>query len=500
MERGIILPKPKRTRYIKRRPKTVYLPRICQIVQNQGLQHISASIFACLDIKTLLDCKSVCKIWRKFFENPWFWFKMCVQNNMPEVHQTEWKQLIENFQKSNREIILSKYLIKTITGVKPEKHYELEFHGHFQSPLTLACKYGELSILKALQSMNTLKKAMKTADAEIGVVMNKVYPQALENYGTCYTEEFYFPCHVAAENGQLEIVKILCSTYDDDIGYLSGNNNDQNMFHFATLDYAVSGNHHDLVKHLIDEEFLHQYECKNWNNSENIFHRAARYSDANMLKMLLDNFDINDDYSKYHDYCAIINIACEVGKLETVKVAIDWIVEIYHPKDLNYLDQVGLDLDQVVSDFSPLHYAACYGHFKIVKYLISKGANPDVIEECGGTPICFAAGNGHFEIVKYLCGLMKKPHLADDFDNNPIHFALMKGDHFRYGEKKKPLHLTKGHIEIVKFLANVFDNPNAKNEKGQTPLSLSLECDNGLEVVPFIIQKQFKDKNNYWKL
>ena len=54
----------------------------------------------------------------------------------------------------------------------------------------------------------------------------------------------------------------------------------------------------------------------------------------------------------------------------------------------------------------------------------------------------------------------------------------MKGQYYSYHEKKRPLHLSKGHIEIVKFLANIFDQPNMKNNAGESPLFLSLQCDN----------------------
>ena len=65
---------------------------------------------------------------------------------------------------------------------------------------------------------------------------------------------------------------------------------------------------------------------------------------------------------------------------------------------------------------------------------------------------------------------------------------------------KKPLHLTKDQIEIVKFLASICQNPNKANQQGDTPIHLSLQCDNGMEILPYLIQKEYQDKFNYWKL
>ena len=60
----IQMPKPKRTRYLKKKPKATFYSKMDKIVRNQGLQHISKSIFKCLDIKTLLTCREVSKNWK----------------------------------------------------------------------------------------------------------------------------------------------------------------------------------------------------------------------------------------------------------------------------------------------------------------------------------------------------------------------------------------------------------------------------------------------------
>ena len=51
---------------------------------------------------------------------------------------------------------------------------------------------------------------------------------------------------------------------------------------------------------------------------------------------------------------------------------------------------------------TPLHYAAEFGHIKVTKFLIEKGANIEVENEDGNTPLHEAVDGGHFEVVKYL--------------------------------------------------------------------------------------------------
>ena len=120
----IQMPKPKRTRYLKKKPKSSSYSKMDEIVRNQGLHHISKLIFNCLDMKTLLNCRKVSKNWKNVLDDPWFWFKLCIQHKMPEVHEIEWKQLIEHFQASNSETTLTKYLIKTFFSAKQEKNFE----------------------------------------------------------------------------------------------------------------------------------------------------------------------------------------------------------------------------------------------------------------------------------------------------------------------------------------------------------------------------------------
>ena len=51
---------------------------------------------------------------------------------------------------------------------------------------------------------------------------------------------------------------------------------------------------------------------------------------------------------------------------------------------------------------TPLHYAAEFGHIKVTKFLIEKGANIEVKNEDGNTPLHEAVDGSHFEVVKFL--------------------------------------------------------------------------------------------------
>ena len=57
---------------------------------------------------------------------------------------------------------------------------------------------------------------------------------------------------------------------------------------------------------------------------------------------------------------------------------------------------------------SPLIFASEEGHLDVVKYLVSKGADPNKQDARGYTPIDFAAANGHHDVVEYLFEYLKK--------------------------------------------------------------------------------------------
>jgi ankyrin repeat protein len=80
--------------------------------------------------------------------------------------------------------------------------------------------------------------------------------------------------------------------------------------------------------------------------------------------------------------------------------------------DVNTKDKVG---------WSPLRYAATFGHKEIAELLISSGADVNTIDEEGTTPLHKAAMMNHWEIIKLL--------IANGADVNAIvKSGIFKGD------------------------------------------------------------------------
>ncbi|KAF4943729.1 hypothetical protein FGADI_13200 [Fusarium gaditjirri] len=107
--------------------------------------------------------------------------------------------------------------------------------------------------------------------------------------------------------------------------------------------------------------------------------------------------------------------------------------------------------------WTPLSYAATYGHEDVVKVLVfRKDVDPNSKDEiCGWTPLSWAARYGHINVVRVL--LDKEGVLADYVD----------------GQDRTPLSLAaeNGHEAVVSLLLSIDTvDPNSTDWRARTPL------------------------------
>ncbi|XP_008398616.1 myotrophin [Poecilia reticulata] len=60
------------------------------------------------------------------------------------------------------------------------------------------------------------------------------------------------------------------------------------------------------------------------------------------------------------------------------------------------------DVNESLHGRNPLHYAADFGHLKVVEYLLEKGADVNATDKHGLTPLICACFEGHCDCVKIL--------------------------------------------------------------------------------------------------
>lgn len=106
---------------------------------------------------------------------------------------------------------------------------------------------------------------------------------------------------------------------------------------------------------------------------------------------------------------------------------------------------------------TPISVAAKYSNAKIVRFLLQKGANPDVANEDGITPVMYAAANADAEVLPLLLPKVKNAAAKDKKRRDALTYALEEG------------YLRAANVTR---LVNAGCDVNAVNEDGCTPLIL----------------------------
>lgn len=110
--------------------------------------------------------------------------------------------------------------------------------------------------------------------------------------------------------------------------------------------------------------------------------------------------------------------------------------------------------------YSPLHYAAYFGHAEVARFLLEAGAEvaPVSMDPLRNTPLHAAASSGHAEVAEVLLDGGADPNALQTGDWTPLHAAAQKG-----------------HEAIVRLLLARGADPHRMSASGATPRSLAEE-------------------------
>ena len=154
-----------------------------------------------------------------------------------------------------------------------------------------------------------------------------------------------------------------------------------------------------------------------------------------------------------------IHIASRFGQLPIVQYLIEaQQVDIEIKGRSRYLISKGNFIETNEENWTPLHYACFNGHFQVVVYLISKGANIEATTNSKCTPLHFACFNGYLQIVEYLILNGAKIDVKDEDNWTPLHYACQKCYYY-----------------VIKYLIANGANKNDTDNKGRTPLDIAYE-------------------------
>ena len=111
-----------------------------------------------------------------------------------------------------------------------------------------------------------------------------------------------------------------------------------------------------------------------------------------------------------------LNDALRAGSCQGHFDIVDFLIT--HGAEVNARSQMGT---------TALHLAAENGHAEVVKLLIDQGAEVKTQDQDGWTALHRAAKNGHSEVVKLLIGQGADIDQKDEFDKTPMHVAIYSG-------------------------------------------------------------------------
>lgn len=187
---------------------------------------------------------------------------------------------------------------------------------------------------------------------------------------------------------------------------------------------------------------------------------------AKQLKQFL-NRKSKDERKKLvsikHNGATSLIMACRNGHLEVV----EYLTEVCQA-DLEQTGLVNFEGENI-EGAPPLWCASAAGHLKIVKFLISKGANVNSTTKSNSTALRAACFDGHIDIVKFLVE-----------NNADIEIAN------RHGHTCLMIACYKGHFQIAKYLINKGADLNRKSVKGNTALHDCAEC-GSLDIMKLLL-------------
>ena len=130
----------------------------------------------------------------------------------------------------------------------------------------------------------------------------------------------------------------------------------------------------------------------------------------------------------------------------------------------------------------PLHYAAYFGHFHVVEFIMDRLENINPRNIFGTTPLHQAAFMGHRKVVEYIMAAIedKNPRSPDGY--TPLHGAAYSG-HWKV-------------CELI--LRNISDKSSKWN--GKSPLALASENNHSLVCQVFMEERIEENAFAHWLL
>ncbi|KAL6787897.1 ankyrin repeat-containing domain protein [Trichoderma sp. SZMC 28012] len=265
------------------------------------------------------------------------------------------------------------------------------------TPLQLAAFNGHTPLIHLLlqyEGVDVDSKAGIELDSPLILAARKGYElmaQHLLTAGadiTCVTKDEgeRTPLYLAAEYGHQGIVRRLIADETQRHSILNRQSSSGN----SPLMIACINGHSEIVKLLLDANAsvtLYDHDDKTA-----VYH-ALRLHDEDLVMRMIEHAD---SAHKFKDIRSVFLRATELGFESVIRHCLGPTTQENKTSLMEYHDQ------EREEGKKALHYAAENGHIRIVKLLLSLGAEKDPVYQNGQTPLALAVQNGEAEIVRLL--------------------------------------------------------------------------------------------------
>lgn len=195
-----------------------------------------------------------------------------------------------------------------------------------------------------------------------------------------------------------------------------------------------------------------------------MLHVAVKHNSRKVLEILCDS-KVNLEYRDHFGHKPL-ELACYYGHFEMVKALLSRGVK---PADFYSRKQNTI-----------LHYAAEHGSVEIVQYLNVRCARIDVENNLGETPLFLAVRNNHLAVAELLLKTGANISHKDHYSAHILHAAAKSGN---VNMVKLILDsASKQHLDIALFI-------ECSDDAKRTPLHVAVQCD-FQDVVAFLVSSK----------
>lgn len=261
------------------------------------------------------------------------------------------------------------------------------------------------------------------------------------------------PLHLASQSGSVETVQLLLDA-GADINRLTLTK------HQSPLQIAAETSQHPVVQLLLERGAL-----PNHGRNHRALHSAAEMGAFNVVQLLLDHgaeIDAlnNSERTALHlaardGYGAVAALLVSVGanldlRDDTRRMsALDHACRNGHADVVQLLLSAGAEakLSRDALGFTPLHAAAQNGHLLIVKILLSHGVDPGLRNRKGRTAVQLAMEEGHTEVARFL---MSVAEMGGSAEAGPSSARGLGDELPAYGDWSRSASLAGEHRELTR--------------------------------------------------